>query len=316
MKTKPVLLIGDANFDKVIRLPPADRCIDALIDLVPRSYAGGTMGNAATALVHLGLDVTLLFAVGADGYGTYVVNALAGAGVDVRQAVIVPDRYTLTVTIVIDRSGQRYFSRFPTDDPASIFYPPDKLSLETVRQARWLHVCGWLVGYGPTGDTILRAMMGAKDAGIPISVDLNLRPISEALPESYRQGILQAIELSDYIFGSGSDEFTMIAGVSDPIEAALTFASNGCTVIARFGSDGAIVVTPSGEVTRVPAFKTEVVDTLGAGDTFDAGFIAAILEGESVVEAARWGNAVAAISIAHEGATGHITREGLDSYIL
>ena len=87
------------------------------------------------------------------------------------------------------------------------------------------------------------------------------------------------------------------------------------TVIARFGPDGAIVVTASGDVIPVPAFKTEVVDTLGAGDVYDAGFITAMLEGKSVVEAARWGNALAAISVAHEGAAGHLTREGLETLL-
>jgi len=111
------------------------------------------------------------------------------------------------------------------------------------------------------------------------------------------------------------DEFTLLTGEDDPIEAARCLAAGKRTVIARFGSEGAVVVKPSGEETAVPAFKTKVVDTLGAGDVYNAGFIAAILEGRPVVEAARWGNALAAISVGHEGATRHLNREGLKTLL-
>ena len=317
MMQKPVLMIGDANFDKVIRLPATDSGIDTLRDLVPKLHAGGTVGNAAIAIARLGINVTLACAVGGDGYGDFVLRALADAGVDIRHAHVVQDRFTLTVTVVIDRSGQRYFAIFPPDNPATLFYPSNKLDIDSITQARWLHACGWLAGYSPIGDVILQAMTQAGRAGIPISLDLNLRlrPGSDTLPESYREAVYRAVELSDYVLGSGTDEFTLLTGANDPIEGAMTLAAGKRTVIARFGPDGAIVVTASGDVIPVPAFKTEVVDTLGAGDVYDAGFITAMLEGKSVVEAARWGNALAAISVAHEGAAGHLTREGLETLL-
>ena len=66
------------------------------------------------------------------------------------------------------------------------------------------------------------------------------------------------------------------------------------TVIARSGDHGCAVITSSGATHHVPAFKVDVVNTLGAGDICNAGFITARLDGRSIVEAARWGNAVAA----------------------
>jgi len=74
-------------------------------------------------------------------------------------------------------------------------------------------------------------------------------------------------------------------------------------IVARQGDKGALLVTPQ-ETFQVPAYKTQVVDTLGAGDAFNGGFIAACLAKVDIREAARWGNAVAALKIAQAGARG------------
>lgn len=79
-------------------------------------------------------------------------------------------------------------------------------------------------------------------------------------------------------------------------EVAITLA-----MVARLGADGAVACSSAGVITS-PGFAVQVVDAVGAGDAFDAGFIAARLRGRDVNEALRWGNAVAALTIAQPGA--------------
>ncbi len=83
--------------------------------------------------------------------------------------------------------------------------------------------------------------------------------------------------------------------------AAQSLCGSKRTIVARRGDQGAFVLTPT-ESFDVPAFQTPVVDTLGAGDAFDGGFIAARLTKLGTREAAMWGNAVAALKIARAGA--------------
>jgi sugar/nucleoside kinase (ribokinase family) len=109
------------------------------------------------------------------------------------------------------------------------------------------------------------------------------------------------VELSDVVFGSADDEIMPLAD-ADTIEAGMRRICTGRRiVIARVGDRGALVTTPQ-ESFHVPAFQVEVVDTLGAGDAFDGGFIAARLNEVSVKEAVRWGNAAAALKIGQSGA--------------
>ena len=155
----------------------------------------------------------------------------------------------------------------------------------------------------PVRDAQLKAMRLAREAGVSISLDLNLRLESWGMPDSLRKVFAQAISLSDVVLGSGTDEILPYTG-SDSIQAGAEELSEGRrTVIARLGSEGALVVAP-GKCFSSPAFEISVVDTLGAGDAFNGGFIAAQLEGYSLKESVRWGNAAAALKIGQKGARG------------
>jgi sugar/nucleoside kinase (ribokinase family) len=115
---------------------------------------------------------------------------------------------------------------------------------------------------------------------------------------------LQAVELSDVILGGAVEEIIPLAGGGSVEDAARALSAGQRTVVARLGAQGALAVTPEGEIIHAPAFPTQVVDTVGAGDAFDGGFIAARLAGLDIEEALRWGNAVAALKIGRHGARG------------
>jgi sugar/nucleoside kinase (ribokinase family) len=312
---KTALVVGDANFDMVLRLPPGDSEADALQDLPSRTVAGGTAGNVAKALVGLGIATRLACAVGRDGHGRFIRQALTEAGVDTRHFHITPDYDTLIITAVVDRSGQRYFARFPTFQHASSYYPPDKLTAADVARVDWLHSSGSCFDHGTTAAAAIQAMGWARQAGLPVSFDINLRPMEDGRLHAAVRDIEQAVALSDYVLGSGADEMTLLTGNSDPLEAALTLSDDHRSVIARAGARGAMVIEPSGAVTHVPAFPVTVVDTLGAGDAFDAGFVACMIDGTAVDEAARWGNAMAALTISQESAGAAITPDMLQELL-
>jgi len=99
------------------------------------------------------------------------------------------------------------------------------------------------------------------------------------------------------------EEPCYIAGADSAEVGMSTLCDGERIVVARQGEQGAQVTTPQGSF-HAPAFPAKVVDTLGAGDAFDGGFIAARLAGKGMMEAARWGNAAAALKIGQAGARG------------
>ncbi len=106
-----------------------------------------------------------------------------------------------------------------------------------------------------------------------------------------------------------------VTGESSPQAAAQALVSPDRAVVCRNGSAGADVYLPDGSVSHCDAFDVPVVDTLGAGDAYNAGFITAAVEGLSLAEANRRGNAVAAWKIMHAGARNFPNRAEMDRFI-
>jgi sugar/nucleoside kinase (ribokinase family) len=116
------------------------------------------------------------------------------------------------------------------------------------------------------------------------------------------------------VLGAASDEVGALAGVDDPVEAASALAGEARLVIARLGASGAVACSAD-EIEAVPGFEVAVVDTVGAGDAFNAGFIAARLRGEAVAEAVRYGNAVAGLTVSRPGARSSPKRNEVEALL-
>lgn len=302
--SKPnVVVIGDANVDMVIRLP--DRSIDPpnLTDSVPQLYGGGSAANVAVALARLGQEVAFLGTVGDDGYGRWVRDDLEHERINTLGLHVVPNAFTPMVMALIEPHGERMVVIWPPKGGAHFQHQVEQLNSELIRSASWLHTSGICLRASPARETIIHAMQLAHDAGVRVSLDLNLRIEAWELDAETRQIFERAIELSDVVFGNAEQEIVPIAA-ADTVEAAMeTLSSGNRTVIARQGERGAVVLSPQ-ESFLAPAFSVKVIDTLGAGDAFDGGFIAARLAGMDIWEAARWGNAAAALKIGRAGARG------------
>ncbi len=303
MTKSQVVVIGDACVDMVIRLPDRKSVTPDLKKSVPQLQGGGTAANVAVALARLGVEVTMVGAVGDDGYGRLVHDDLGREGVDVQGVCSVRDAFTPMVLALIELNGERLIVVWPPEGGAHLQLQKEAVNPGLIASASWLHTTGICLRESPARDTILNSMEQAREAGLTVSLDLNLRLESWDLSETTRRTFERAIELSDVVFGNGEEEIMPMAN-ADSVEAG---AQNLCggkrIIIARLGKKGVFVAAPN-ETFHVSPFKTQVVDTLGAGDAFNGGFIAACLAKVGIREAARWGNAVAALKIGKAGARG------------
>lgn len=298
--SQPVLVIGDACVDLIVQLP--EQSDEGASRPEPILSRGGTGANTAVALARLDVPVALLGTVGDDGYGRFIARDLAREGVETTRVTIQREAFTAVVLAVIDRDGERTLFGWPRRGAAHTALTPQQVDVHAITQASWVHTTGMCLVEQPVRAAVLRGMALARAASIPVSLDLNLRGgvVDGALPCDFADALWSAIVLADYVFGSAQDEMVYLAPGGAVEEALESLADGGRTVIARSGAAGAMIVSPDGRDT-VPAFRVPVVDTLGAGDAFNAGFIAARLDGKSSEEAARWGNAVAALKIGRRG---------------
>lgn len=309
-----VVVLGDVNVDMAIRLPDRGSGTLDLSQSVPRLYGGGSAANVAVALARLGVAVAFVGSVGDDGYGRWVRDDFARESVDTRGLTMIRDAFTPMVIALIEPSGERLVLVWPPQGGAHVHLRPEDVDPALMVSAAWLHTTGMCLRASPVREAVLHAMRLARGLSITVSLDLNLRLELWGWGKETRETVEAAIGLSDVVFGSAQEEIVPVAGVNGIEAAAQALCDDKRVVVARLGADGAFAAAPEGSF-RVPAFFTPIVDTLGAGDAFDGGFIAARLAGYDIGEALRWGNAVAALKIGQPGARGTPSREEMEQLL-
>ena len=314
MNTPQVLVLGDANVDMLIPVSEQTSGSSLSRDSALELHGGGTAANVAVALARLGVETSFIGTIGDDGYGRWVVEDLRNEGVDTKYTFLVQDAYTSMVMALIYPDGERDLFVWPDKGGAHTKLEPSSIKPLLFESARWLHTTGLCLREQSVRTAQIKAMELAREAGLTVSLDLNLRLESWEIDSSLKKVFDRAVDLSQMVFGNGLEEIVPYTGESTIRAGAERLSAGKRTVIARQGSEGALVHGPE-EVFLSPAFDVEVVDTLGAGDAFNGGFIAACLAGKDLREAARWGNAAAALKIGKSGARGLPSQEDLSGLL-
>jgi sugar/nucleoside kinase (ribokinase family) len=164
-----------------------------------------------------------------------------------------------------------------------------------LRGARHVHVSSFFL-QRRLRDELPAALGEAKSAGATVSIDPNWDP-----REEWDGGLLEALSSADLLFVNG-EEVRRIAGEDEVEAAARKLAERGAKVVVKLGAEGALAVRDD-EIVRASAPQVEVADTVGAGDSFDAGFLAGFLSGRSDQESLALACACGALSTRAAGGT-------------
>lgn len=295
-----VIAIGDALVDliiKVSRYPPRGGNVwGSAIEMRP----GGTVANFAVGLARLGVPVAFLGKVGDDAYGQFLLGDLQGEGIDTNHTLVEGPAHTGVVFIPVDAEGERTFFAC-AKGAAHTRLRPREVDPEVVAGAQWLHATGVCLAEGSSREAILKAMGLAKGVGVPISFDPNLRLEGGLFSNGLREALEEAFHLAEVVLVS-NEELDLLSEAEGIEGRAREILEKGTEiVVVKCGEEGAVGLSRDRRVV-VPAFSVTVVDTTGAGDAFDAGFVAGRLQGLDEAETIRYANAVAALKIMGIGA--------------
>ena len=241
--------------------------------------------NIGLNLRALGLEVSVAGGIGRDPLGDAILAELTHEGLDVT-SVVRSDGSTSTMLLMVEPSGER--TMVGTRGASERFELDAGRTLDTARP-EWVHVSGYTLIDAEMEHRCDALMRTAEARAIPCSLDLEGIATTGGRTSLDRATIL------------GSEaEFGAYFGGADPASVAAA-RSASAPVVVKAGPAGCSLLM-AGSVIRVP-FERDgepsepAVDTTGAGDAFDAAFIAARLHGRSALEACRWGNAAGAMAI-------------------
>ena len=269
------------------------------------SYApGGPAANVATGVARLGHRSTLLGKIGTDHFGELLKSALGGEGVEIPASFVVHNAPTGVVLVLYDQYGLGEMRSFSfRRGSADTMLRDDDIALHYIEGARALFVDGILVVDEQLTRAGERAGRLAREAGIRVFLDPNLRVPGDAVPDDMADRMARLMSAADEILLNEREARMLSRGSSIEDAACRLSERHGnvdCWVIKR-GEDGCIVIDGGRSFAR-PAFTVKVSDTSGAGDSFDAAWIVSCLEGRERRETARFASAAAAITVSGTGA--------------
>ncbi|UCD44673.1 MAG: sugar kinase [Candidatus Bathyarchaeota archaeon] len=265
-------------------------------------HAAGTESNVAVGTVRMGYAAGWISKLGDDELGHYIHNFLKGEGVDVSHVAF--DREAPTGLYFVQRD-------YPLPGKSVIYYyrrgsaasrlGPDDVDVDYVSSAKVFHTTGITLALsGSCRKAVERAFEVARNAGVEVSFDSNIR-LKLWSPEEARRVISGYIGSTDIVFTDTQDAEIMV-GDSDPEGAAEKLISLGPhTVVVKLGDKGAYVATSDGEKAMKPAYEVPVIDTVGAGDAFDAAFLSCRLRGFTLERSLEVANAAGALCVTVRG---------------
>lgn len=289
-----VTLAGEANLDLVFYGLPRELPVER--ELLARDFSlllGGSSAITASNLATLGSRVGFIFQAGDDDFSQVCRRELQNVGVDVTRVVPPRDRIKTGVTVFLQHGDVR---RAFTYEGAISRLRFEDLNLDYLASSRHFHLASFFLqtALQPDAAKLLAAM---QKAGVTTSLDTNDDP-----SDKWEGPLSDTLRHVD-IFLPNTREACRITHEDDAEKAARKLAEKIPTVILKLGSGGAIAYH-RGQRFEAPAIPVVSVDTVGAGDSFNAGFLHAFTRGEEIEQCLRFGNICGALSTTAPGGTG------------
>jgi sugar/nucleoside kinase (ribokinase family) len=287
-----VSVIGELNLDLIFYGLPAKLELDREHLATNLSL---TLGSSSAIFAHnlarLGSSVGFSSSIGSDSLGPICIERLAEANIDLSRVKKFDGKIT-GLTVILPQGKERYILTYPG---TMADYSLADLDLKYVFDAKHLHVASYFLqkAIQPSLEQIFRE---AKAAGLTTSLDTNDDPDDRWTPEI--QKLFPHLDL----LMPNEHEARRMAGVEDIDKAIEVLSKKVKTLVLKRGSKGAMVVSGEKRFTVLP-LSVEVVDAVGAGDSFNAGFLHQFVRKASLEDCLAFGNVIAALSTTRGGGT-------------
>jgi sugar/nucleoside kinase (ribokinase family) len=286
-----VIMIGEVNIDLVLwNIAQPENEKEKLAEDMAFTM-GSSSGITAHNLACIGGRVGYIGKVGKDTFGDFMLDQLNIVGVDVAGIIRDPSLKT-GATIVLANPPERAMLTYLG---AMTELRIDDLDWDYLAQARHLHLGCYYLQTGILPD-VPEVFARAHKLGLTTSLDTNWDPA-----EVWDVAIYDVLAHTD-IFFPNDDEAIRIAH-ADNLEEAIDILSARVKICAVKCGAGGATVRAAGKTYALPSFAVDVIDTVGAGDSFNAGFIYQYLQGADTMECLRYGNACGAVAVTAMGGT-------------
>jgi sugar/nucleoside kinase (ribokinase family) len=281
-----VTLVGEFNVDLLLYGLPEELPVEReLLADRARMVLGGSPAITAHNLAALGNRVGFISLAAKDAFAALCTRELDAAGVNLSRTVEAADGVGTGLTVMLQHEHVRRMLTYPGTTTQLRF---DDLDLDYLKSSRHFHLSSYFLQMS-LKDDVPRLFSCLKEAGLTISLDTNDDP-----HEQWEPSITEALRNTDVLLPNEKEacKLARTANLEDAIVWILEYVP---LVVVKRGADGAIACTREHRY-AVPAMKINAIDAVGAGDSFNAGFLHGYLRGWPVEHCLRYGNLAGAYS--------------------
>jgi sugar/nucleoside kinase (ribokinase family) len=292
LATFDVSVIGELNLDLILYGLPSELILEHEHLAKDLSI---TLGSSSAIFAHnlasLGDKVAFSSCIGGDPFGEICLKRLGESGVDLSRVRRMPGK-TTGLTVVLPQRKQRYILTYP-----GTMYDMNErdLDLSYVFSAKHLHVASYFLQKGLRA-SLLEIFRKAKEAGLSTSLDTNDDPENRWSSE-----IQLLLKYTDILLPN-EREACKLAQVEDVNRAAELLSQKVPVLVIKRGSQGAIARASKEKFANFPPI-VDVADHVGAGDSFDAGFIHQFIRGAKIEDCLKYANVVGSLCVTRPGGT-------------
>ena len=308
-----IVCVGNAVVDIIVKNGP-ERTPDGMTQFSESisMYLGGDAVNEAVSMKAMGNDVKLYTVIGDDSLGDAFLGLIKAAGIEADGIIRDKEHGTTATVVTVEADGEHGCMTLKDGAAGNMSYSPEQFEIDFTG-TKLFSVASLFWSKGQREEDLKELFRLAKEAGALTAADMVLDQSQMTLDD-----IRGALPYIDYLVPS-YHEASYFTGKDTPEEIADEFHKKGVhTVVLKMGAEG-VFASENGKTFRVGTIADQVVDTLGGGDNFVAGFLTGIADGLGLEESLYFGSAAAAIAISQYGANGAVksraqVQEYLDSH--
>ncbi|MED1738049.1 5-dehydro-2-deoxygluconokinase [Bacillus swezeyi] len=262
-------------------------------------YVGGSPANIAIGSSKLGLKAGFIGKIPDDQHGRFIETYMSNTGVDTSQMALDQDGHKAGLAFTEILSPEECSILMYRDDVADLYLAPSEVDEEYIAKSKMLLVSGTALSKSPSREAVLKAVQLAKKHQVKVVFELDYRPYTWASADETAVYYSLVAEQSDIVIGT-RDEFDVMENQSGGINKESVqhlFAHSADLVVIKHGVEGSYAYSKSGEVFRAQAYKTKVLKTFGAGDSYASAFLYGLVTGKDIEMALKYGSASASIVV-------------------
>jgi 2-dehydro-3-deoxygluconokinase len=264
-----------------------------------RNFGGDTL-NTAVGAARLGSTVAYVTRIGDDPFASQLQDMIIQEGIVLESGRIRKGKTGLYI-VSVDHQGNREFAYYRENSAASLLSPQD-ISPQLIQGAKIVYASGITLAISDSAQkAVYKAFKIAKEAGIVTALDPNYRESLWPNAGKMVDALNEILPLVDILMPSFPEDTGAIISFKKPEQALEHFMLKGVPlVVLKAGSEGCYMGYRS-EVMHIPTTSTRAVDTTGAGDAFNAGFLHGLSRQESLMQCAKLGTVTASLKILNRG---------------